>query len=92
MAEIIIPTPLRKFTGNVNKFTTQAKTVGEAINELVGKYPELKEHLLGEDGNIRSFIKVFVGEEDINHLNRSATALDENAVVSIVPAIAGGIK
>lgn len=90
MAEIIIPTPLRKFTENQNKYATSANTVGEAIDELVLKYPGLRNHLFGEDGNIRSFIKVFVGEEDIKHLDNTNTGIEGNTVISIVPAIAGG--
>ncbi|MDZ4847538.1 MAG: MoaD/ThiS family protein [Chitinophagales bacterium] len=90
MAEIIIPTPLRKFTDNVNKFSTSAKTVGDAIAELTGKYPGLKEHIYGSDGQVRSFIKVFVGEDDIKYLQDTNTSIGDGTVVSIVPAIAGG--
>lgn len=90
MAQIIIPTPLRKYTDNQNKYATSAKTVGEAMEELVGKYPNLKNHLFDGQGQLRSFIKVFVEEEDIRHLDNTQTGLEENTVVSIVPAIAGG--
>ncbi len=90
MAEIIIPTPLRKFTDNTNKFSTSAKTVGEAINELTAKYPGLQNHIYGDGGEIRSFIKIFVGEDDIKYLDNTNTAIAEGSVVSIVPAIAGG--
>lgn len=92
MAEIIIPTPLRKFTDNVNKFSTSAKTVGEAISELTTKYPGLKDHIYSGEGQIRSFIKIFVGEDDIKHLQDTNTSIGEGTVVSIVPAIAGGAK
>ena len=92
MAEIIIPTPLRKFTDNVNKFSTSAKTVGDAIAELTGKYPGLKEHIYGSDGQVRSFIKVFVGEDDMKSLDDVKTSVEEKTVISIVPAIAGGRK
>ncbi len=91
MAEIIIPTPLRKFTDNANRYTTSAKTVGDAISELTARYPGLKEHLYGGDGRLRSFIKIFVGEDDIKHLDDVRTGIDEKTVVSIVPAIAGGL-
>ena len=90
MAEIIIPTPLRKFTDNANRFATSAKNVGDAITELTAKYPGLKEHIYGSDGQVRSFIKIFVGEDDIKHLQDTRTSIDEKTVVSIVPAIAGG--
>ena len=91
MAEIIIPTPLRKFTDNNNRFSTSAKTVGEAINELTTKFPALKSHIYGDDGGVRSFIKIFVGEEDMKSLNDVQTQIDDKTVISVVPAIAGGI-
>lgn len=90
MAEIIIPTPLRKFTGNTNRFSTSAKNVGDAIAELTAKYPGLKEHLYAGEGQLRPFIKIFVGEDDIKHLQDTKTSIDEKSVLSIVPAIAGG--
>ena len=90
MAEIIIPTPLRKFTDNMNRFASSATTVGDAIGELTTKYPGLKEHLYSGDGQLRSFIKIFVGEEDIKHLEDVKTGVDDKTVISIVPAIAGG--
>jgi len=90
MAEIIIPTPLRKFTDNTNRFSSSAKTVEDAIGELTAKYPGLKEHLFSNDGQLRSFIKIFVGEDDIKHLQDVKTGVDDKTVISIIPAIAGG--
>jgi molybdopterin converting factor small subunit len=90
MAKIIIPTPLRKFTANSSTFETNAATIGDAILDLTGSYPALSKHLLDDNNNLRSFIRVYLGEEDINQLQKEKTELSENAVVSIVPAIAGG--
>jgi len=90
MATFIIPTPLRKFTGNSTRVESNAASIGEAINELVGNYPDLKKHLLDDQGKLRSFINVFVGDDDIRDLQLEQTALAPNTVVSIVPAIAGG--
>ena len=90
MAQIIIPTPLRKFTNNQSTFDTNGSTVGEAINELVTTYQDLEKHLLDGDKNIRSFIRIFLGDEDINELQKEETAIAQNAIISIVPAIAGG--
>jgi len=91
MAILIIPTPLRKFTNNIAKLNTRAVTIQEAIDELTLNFPDLKKHLLNEQGEIRSFINVFVGDDDIRNLQQAKTALKEDTVVSIVPAIAGGI-
>lgn len=90
MAKIIIPTPLRKFTGNEGTFETKGNSIQIAVEELVTENPDLKKHILNEDGSIRSFIRIYVGEDDINSLEKEATIIDENSVVSIVPAIAGG--
>lgn len=90
MAKIIIPTPLRKFTGNNSTFDTTGNTVQEAIEQLTQAHAGLERHLLDDNHNIRSFIRVYLGEEDINSLQKGATAVAPNAVISIVPAIAGG--
>ena len=90
MATIIIPTPLRKFTANETKVLAQGETVREAFQELSVQYPDLKKQLFDEAGNIRSFLRIYKGSTDIRTLNHGETALEPEAVVSIVPAIAGG--
>lgn len=91
MATIIIPTPLRKFTNNTARVSIPADNVQGVINELTLNFPDLKKHLLDEKGNIRSFINIFVGDEDIRNLQKEQTSIKEETVISIVPAIAGGI-
>ena len=90
MATIIIPTPLRKFTNQTARLNIRATHISGVVNELTTNFPELKRHLLDEQGRIRSFVNIFVGDEDIRNLQQEATPLKEDAVVSIVPAIAGG--
>jgi molybdopterin converting factor small subunit len=90
MATLIIPTPLRKFTNNVSKLQTMAGNIDDAVKDLTLNFPDLKKHLLNEKGEIRSFINIFVGNEDIRNLQQEKTIIKEDAVVSIVPAIAGG--
>lgn len=92
MAKIIIPTPLRKFTENQSVFETKGTTIREAILELTETFSGLKQHLLDANENIRSFIRIYLGEEDINTLQSVDTTVPENSVISIVPAIAGGAK
>jgi molybdopterin converting factor small subunit len=91
MAKIIIPTPLRKFTDNKSIFETTGNSVREAIEELTTVHQGLARHLLDEKRNIRSFIRVYLGEEDINSLQKEETVIQPDATLSIVPAIAGGI-
>lgn len=90
MATIIIPTPLRKFTNNTAKVSVQANNVKELVDELTLNFPDLKKHLLDEQGRIRSFVNLFVGDEDIRNLQQEQTPIKEETVISIVPAIAGG--
>ncbi|MBX2949764.1 MAG: molybdopterin-synthase adenylyltransferase MoeB [Crocinitomicaceae bacterium] len=90
MATIIIPTPLRKFTNHEPRVDVQATTVKEAINALSVNFPELKKNLLDDNGKIRSFVNLFVGDEDIRNLQQENTVLATNSVLSIIPAIAGG--
>jgi sulfur-carrier protein adenylyltransferase/sulfurtransferase len=90
MATVIIPTPLRKFTNNTARLQVSAGTIGDTVNELTLNFPDLKKHLLDENGNIRSYVNIFVGNDDIRNLQQEKTAVKEDTIVSIVPAIAGG--
>lgn len=92
MATVIIPTPLRKFTNQTAKLQVSAHTIGDIIQELTHNFPELKKHLLDDEGKVRSFVNIFAGEEDIRDLQQEKTIVTESTIVSIVPAIAGGIS
>jgi molybdopterin converting factor small subunit len=90
MATVIIPTPLRKFANNTAKLNINAASIQDVVNDLSLNFPDLKKHLLDENGKIRSFVNVFVGDDDIRDLQNENTTLKEDSVISIVPAIAGG--
>jgi molybdopterin converting factor small subunit len=90
MATVIIPTPLRKFAGNNAKLQIEGNNIKEAVHELTLNFPDLKKHLLDESGNIRSFLNIFVGENDIRDLQQEKTLVNKDSVISIIPAIAGG--
>ena len=87
---IHIPTPLRAYTEAQASVVVEASTVGGALRALTGRYPSLSKHLRSEDGRLRSFVNVYLGEEDIRFLDREDTAVDPGAVLTIVPSIAGG--
>ena len=91
MNSIIIPTPLRKFTGGTGVFEAPTDSVQGLLDALVDAHSGLRPHLFAEDGDLRSFIRVYVGDEDIHELDGTATALAPGTEVSIIPAIAGGI-
>lgn len=90
MAKLIIPTPLRKFTNQERSFTTDANTVEDAIANLVEAYPDLQKNLLDDNDQVRSFIKIYVGEDEVKPEESSNTEVENDSVISIVPAIAGG--
>ncbi|MEP7259513.1 MAG: MoaD/ThiS family protein [Flavitalea sp.] len=92
MATIIIPTPLRKFTNNTARIPINAGTIANVVQELIINFPDLKKHLLDDKGQIRSFVNVFVGDDDIRDLQQEQTQVKEDTVVSIIPAIAGGLN
>lgn len=86
---IKLPTPLRRHAGQARSAEVQPGTVQEALDELCGAYPDMRGALFGADGQIKPFVRVFVGARDIADLDGPATALAEGDVVSIVPPIAG---
>lgn len=90
MATIIIPTPLRKYTNRQSKIEVSGANVKESITDLVFNFPDLKKNLLEEDGEIRRYVNIFVGEEDIRNLQKENTPVSDHTVISIIPAIAGG--
>lgn len=88
--KVVIPTPLRQFTAKQESVDLEAKTVGEALNSLTSRYADLRKHLYAEDGRLRSFVNVYVNDEDIRFLQKEKTALTQGDTISIVPSIAGG--
>jgi molybdopterin synthase sulfur carrier subunit len=90
MAQVRIPTPLRKLTNNEELVTVQADTVGAAIRQLQEKFPGIQERLVDEHGAVRRFVNVYVNEEDIRFLKNLETPLKDSDEISIIPAIAGG--
>jgi len=87
---IMIPTPLRPFADRQDVVEVDGGTVGELLQALVSKYGDLRRHLYNDDGKLRSFVNVYVNDEDIRHLDREKTALKTGDTVSIVPSVAGG--
>lgn len=88
--KVIIPTPLRAYAGKQESVEVQAKTVAEALVALTGTFGELKKHLFSDDGRLRSFVNVYVNDEDIRYLQKDQTQVREGDTISIVPSIAGG--
>ena len=88
--KVMIPTPLRQYTGKQDSVELEAKTVGEALAGLTSQYSDLRRHLYSDDGKIRSFVNIYLNDEDIRYLQKEQTPINDQDVLSIVPSIAGG--
>lgn len=87
---IVIPTPLRQYAENRDTVEVDGASIREALADLVKRYGQLRRHLFSEDGRLRNFVNVYLGEEDIRYLERDGTPLRGGETISIVPSIAGG--
>jgi len=90
MAKILIPTPLRQYADKKDSVHLAGATVGEVLTSLTSQYADLRRHLYNDQGKLRSFVNVYVNDEDIRYLSKEATPLTDGDTVSIVPSIAGG--
>jgi sulfur-carrier protein len=90
MPKVKIPTPLRQYAGNNAEVEVSGGTAGEALGDLTEQHPELKNHLYTGDGKLRSFVNVYLGDEDIRYLDGPDTEVSEGDELSIIPSIAGG--
>lgn len=85
-----IPTPLRSATGGASEVAVDAATVRDMLDDLERQHPGIRERLCEESGEVRRFVNVFVGDEDIRFLQGLETPIPEGTQVSIIPAVAGG--
>ncbi len=90
MIQIFIPTPLRPFTDKLDTVEVSGATVGELLQNLTSKYAGLKQHLYAADGKLRSFVNVYVNDDDIRYLQKDQTPVKAGDTVSIIPSVAGG--
>lgn len=88
---ISIPTALRQYAGGNASVQLADGTVGALLAGLVEQYPQLGKQLYSEQGQLRSFVNVYVGDEDIRYLQGADTQVPDGETISIIPAIAGGI-
>lgn len=89
--KIHIPTPLRVYAGKQDTVTINAATVDEALDRLTQEYPDLKKHLFTPEGKIRSFVNLYLNDEDVRYLpQKETTAVTDKDALSIIPSIAGG--
>src|SRR5207244_12269269 len=88
--KILIPTPLRPFTDRKDAVDAEGKTVGELLTDLTTKHSGLKAHLYNDQGKLRSFVNIYINDEDIRYLQKEQTPIKAGDTVSIIPSVAGG--
>ncbi len=90
MAKVLIPTPLRQYAEKKDAIELNGSTVGEVLGALTTQFPDLRKQLFNDEGRLRSFVNVYLNDEDIRYLKKDATPVAHSDTVSIVPSIAGG--
>ena len=88
--KVQIPSPLRGLTGGAKEVEAEAVDVEGLIAALESRHAGLRERLCDPAGQLRSYVRIFVNDEDVRFLQQKATPLKPGDVVAIVPAIAGG--
>ncbi len=88
--QVLIPTPLQKFTNDEASVSLEATSIDGLLQALEGRYPGIQARLCDENGKLRRFLNLYVNSEDIRFLENQATVLSDGDEVSIVPAVAGG--
>jgi adenylyltransferase/sulfurtransferase len=90
MSTIRIPTPLRSYTQGEKELEIQGSTVGEALQALGEQYPAVKPHLFDEEGELRSYVNLYLNDDDIRSLAGANTPIEPGDKLMIIPSIAGG--
>src|SRR2546430_16874745 len=90
MAKVMGPTALRQYDGKQDAVAVSGSTVGEVLGALPAQYPDLRKQIFNDEGKLRSFVNVYLNDEDIRYLNKDATPAADGDTLSLVPSIAGG--
>ncbi len=90
MPTIRIPTSLRSYTGGQGELALEGATVSAVMRDLAIKYPALEPHLFSQDGILRPFVNLYLGEENIKDLQGLHTKLKQDDRLLLIPSIAGG--
>jgi molybdopterin synthase sulfur carrier subunit len=85
-----IPTILRSDTAGESEVTAQGATLAEVLDDLEANHSGIKARVLDDAGEIRRFVNVYVGNDDVRFLEGLGSATPDGTQVSIIPAVAGG--
>ena len=92
MAILRIPTPLRPYVEGKSEIPVRGETVSDALASVIGQYPDLRTHLFNQEGQLRTFVNLYVNEEDIRNLSGLSTPIRETDRLLLIPSIAGGSR
>jgi len=92
MPVLRIPTPLRAYTNGKSDVTVNGSNISEALVDLTNQYPTIKPHLFNDDGGLRPFVNLFVGENNIKDLQGVDTLIKDGEKILLIPSIAGGCR
>jgi adenylyltransferase/sulfurtransferase len=88
---ILIPTPLRPYAAGQDSLEVDSTTVAGALEALVQTHPGLRKHLFNGEGKLRSFVNLYLNDEDVRYLPAGdATPVAASDTLTIIPSIAGG--
>lgn len=85
-----VPTILRSYTGGESEVSAEGATLAEVLDDLDASYAGIRARILDDNGKLRRFVNVYVGDEDVRFLDDLATPTPDGVKVSVIPAVAGG--
>ncbi len=90
MTILRIPTPLRPYTDGKNEVSVSGANISEALSDLTTQFPNIKPHIFNESGELRPFVNIFIGENNIKDLQGVDTPIQIGEKLMLIPSIAGG--
>ncbi|MCP3014605.1 MoaD/ThiS family protein [Nocardiopsis dassonvillei] len=89
-ASVRVPTILRTYTNDASEVSAEGATLAEVLDDLEANYPGIRARILDDNGKVRRFVNVYIGDEDVRFEKGLQTEVADGAQVSIIPAVAGG--
>jgi MoaD family protein len=90
--EVRLPTMLRQYAGGQSSVRANGSTIGEVLDDLAVQFPQLKGHVITDEGSLHKFVNIYVNDDDVRYLEKLDTKVADDDVVSILPAVAGGAR
>jgi len=90
--EVRLPTMLRQYAGGQSSVEANGATIGEVLGDLTVQFPQLRGHVITDDGGLHKFVNIYVNDDDVRYLDKLDTKVGNDDVVSILPAVAGGAR